>query len=75
MSDNKKQIEKLPPVEDLIRKLLTRGTGINLSFPSIVFNNPLSPIKSLDVIVSSIETDDVAILHMISARLRRNADV
>lgn len=72
MSDNNEHISGMPTVQEVIRKWMTKGTVLRLSFPDVMFNNPLSPIKSLKVSVSSIETTDKALLHDINRKLRNS---
>ncbi|GIW59609.1 MAG: hypothetical protein KatS3mg087_0675 [Patescibacteria group bacterium] len=72
MIDNKEQATELPSVQDVVRKWMTKGTLLRLSFPNVMFNNPLSPIKSLKVSVTSTEITDKALLHDISTKLRNS---
>ncbi|MEK7571641.1 MAG: hypothetical protein AAB553_05190 [Patescibacteria group bacterium] len=72
MLDEKQK--KIPTVVEALEKLMTRGTVLEYREKDIIFNNHLSPIKSLKVTVSSIETKDQSVLHKLQKNIRQISD-
>ncbi len=64
--------EELPTVEELLEQYYTHGTRLQLKYQEkeIIFNNPLSPVKSLQVNICSTETQHQTALHKLHTLTR-----